>query len=66
KDYYRKAYNERNKEDCKKYINQLKNIYKIVDMYANYLKEIFKYIESEEAKLSDEIKQAIMEEYVLK
>ncbi|WP_044329595.1 ABC transporter ATP-binding protein [Metamycoplasma hominis] len=64
--HYRKAYNERNKEDCKKYINQLKNIYKIVDMYANYLKEIFKYIESEEAKLSDEIKQAIMEEYVLK
>lgn len=63
--YYRKAYNARNKEDCKKYINQLKNIYKIVDMYANYLKEVFKYIESEEAKLSDEIKQKIMEEYVL-
>lgn len=63
--YYRRAYNERNKEDCKKYINQLKNIYKIVDMYANYLKEIFKYIESEDAKLSDEIKQKIMEEYVL-
>ncbi|QKX38451.1 ABC transporter ATP-binding protein [Metamycoplasma hominis] len=62
--YYRRAYNERNKEDCKKYINQLKNIYKIVDMYANYLKEIFKYIESEEAKLSDEIKQKIMEKYV--
>lgn len=64
--HYRKAYNERNKEDCKKYINQLKNIYKIVDMYANYLKELFKYIESEDAKLSDEIKQAITEEYVLK
>lgn len=63
--YYRRAYNERNKEDCKKYINQLKNIYKIVDMYANYLKEIFEYIESEDAKLSDEIKQKIMEEYVL-
>lgn len=63
--YYRRAYNERNKEDCKKYINQLKNIYKIVDMYANYLKEIFKYIESEEAKLSDEIKQKIMNEDVL-
>ena len=64
--YYRKAYNARNKEDCKKYIKQLKNIYKIVDMYANYLKELFKYIESEDAKLSDEIKQKIMEEYVLK
>lgn len=64
--HYRKAYNARNKEDCKKYINQLKNIYKIVDMYANYLKEVFKYIESEDAKLSDEIKQKIMEEYVLK
>lgn len=64
--HYRKAYNARNKEDCKKYINQLKNIYKIVDMYANYLKELFKYIESEDAKLSDEIKQKIMEEYVLK
>ncbi|MEX1816165.1 ABC transporter ATP-binding protein [Metamycoplasma hominis] len=62
--YYRRAYNERNKEDCKKYINQLKNIYKIVDMYANYLKEVFKYIESEDAKLSDEIKQKIMEKYV--
>lgn len=34
-------------------------------MYANYLKEVLKYIESEEAKLSDEIKQKIMEEYVL-
>lgn len=63
--YYRKAYNERNKEDCKKYINQLKNIYKIVDMYANYLKEVFKYIESEEAKLSDEIKKKIMDEDVI-
>ncbi|RCJ02216.1 ABC transporter ATP-binding protein [Metamycoplasma hominis] len=63
--YYRRAYNARNKEDCKKYINQLKNIYKIVDMYANYLKEIFKYIESEKAKLSDEIKQKIMNEDVL-
>lgn len=63
--YYRRAYNARNKEDCKKYINQLKNIYKIVDMYANYLKEIFRYIESEEAKLSDEIKQKIMNEDVL-
>lgn len=63
--YYRKAYNARNKEDCKKYINQLKNIYKIVDMYANYLKEVFKYIESEDAKLSDEIKQKIMNEDVL-
>lgn len=63
--YYRRAYNERNKEDCKKYINQLKNIYKIVDMYANYLKEVFKYIESEDAKLSDEIKQKIMKEDVL-
>lgn len=63
--YYRRAYNERNKEDCKKYINQLKNIYKIVDMYANYLKEVFKYIESEDAKLSDEIKQKIMDEDVL-
>lgn len=62
--YYRRAYNERNKEDCKKFINQLKNIYKIVDMYANYLKEVFKYIESEDAKLSDEIKQEIMEKYV--
>ncbi|WP_258456721.1 hypothetical protein, partial [Metamycoplasma hominis] len=62
--YYRKAYNARNKEDCKKYINQLKNIYKIVDMYANYLKEIFKYIESEDAKLNDEIKRKIMEEDV--
>lgn len=62
--YYRRAYNERNKEDCKKYINQLKNIYKIVDMYANYLKEVFKYIESEDAKLSDEIKQKIMKEDV--
>lgn len=62
--YYRRAYNERNKEDCKKYINQLKNIYKIVDMYANYLKEVLKYIESEDAKLSDEIKQKIMEKYV--
>lgn len=63
--YYRKAYNARNKEDCKKYINQLKNIYKIVDMYANYLKEIFKYIESEDAKLNDEIKRKIMEEDVI-
>lgn len=63
--HYRKAYNERNKEDCKKYINQLKNIYKIVDMYANYLKEVFKYIESEEAKLSDEIKKKIMDEDVI-
>lgn len=63
--YYRRAYNARNKEDCKKYINQLKNIYKIVDMYANYLKEIFRYIESEDAKLSDEIKQKIMNEDVL-
>ncbi len=63
--YYRKAYNARNKEDCKKYINQLKNIYKIVDMYANYLKEVFRYIESEEAKLNDEIKQKIMNEDVL-
>ncbi|KGF61830.1 ABC transporter ATP-binding protein [Metamycoplasma hominis] len=63
--YYRKAYNERNKEDCNKYINQLKNIYKIVDMYANYLKEVFKYIESEEAKLSDEIKKKIMDEDVI-
>ncbi len=63
--YYRRAYNARNKEDCKKYINQLKNIYKIVDMYANYLKEVFKYIESEDAKLSDEIKQKIMNEDVL-
>lgn len=63
--YYRKAYNARNKEDCKKYINQLKNIYKIVDMYANYLKEIFKYIESEDAKLNDEIKRKIMEKDVI-
>ncbi|MEX1817579.1 ABC transporter ATP-binding protein [Metamycoplasma hominis] len=63
--YYRKAYNARNKEDCKKYINQLKNIYKIVDMYANYLKEVFKYVESKDAKLSDEIKQKIMEEDVI-
>ena len=63
--YYRRAYNARNKEDCKKYINQLKNIYKIVDMYANYLKEVFRYIESEEAKLNDEIKQKIMNEDVL-
>ncbi|WP_277872574.1 ABC transporter ATP-binding protein [Metamycoplasma hominis] len=63
--YYRKAYNARNKEDCKKYINQLKNIYKIVDMYANYSKEIFKYIESEDAKLNDEIKRKIMEEDVI-
>lgn len=62
---YRKAYNERNKEDCKKYINKLKNIYKIVDMYANYLKEVFKYVESKDAKLSDEIKQKIMKEDVL-
>lgn len=62
---YRKAYNERNKEDCKKYINKLKNIYKIVDMYANYLKEVFKYVESKDAKLSGEIKQKIMKEDVL-